>query len=57
LPKAAKKPVPLEKLLRDRGARVTPQRVAILEAVGTAGSHPDAEVIYRYVSRRKGERR
>lgn len=50
--KTAKKSVPLEKLLRDRGARVTPQRVAILKAVRSAGRHPDAEAIYRYVSRK-----
>jgi Fur family peroxide stress response transcriptional regulator len=41
-----------EKTLRDRGARVTPQRVAILQAVASTGSHPDVDAVYRVVSRR-----
>jgi len=41
-----------EKILRDRGARVTPQRVAILQAVESTGSHPDADAVYRVVSRK-----
>jgi Fur family peroxide stress response transcriptional regulator len=41
-----------EKVLREQGARVTPQRVAILRAVGTASSHPDADAVYRGVSRK-----
>jgi len=40
-----------EKILREQGARVTPQRVAILRAVGSSGSHPDADAVYRHVSR------
>lgn len=40
-----------EKILRGRGARVTPQRVAILRAVESSGSHPDADVVYRHVCR------
>ena len=40
-----------ERILREQGARVTPQRVAILRAVEGSGSHPDADAVYRYVSR------
>jgi Fur family peroxide stress response transcriptional regulator len=40
-----------ETVFREQGARVTPQRVAILRAVESAGSHPDAESVYRRVSR------
>ena len=40
-----------EKILREHGARVTPQRVAILRAVGNTGSHPDADAVYRHVVR------
>ena len=40
-----------EKILREHGARVTPQRVAILRAVESTGSHPDADAVYRKVSR------
>ncbi|MGE5248451.1 MAG: Fur family transcriptional regulator [Verrucomicrobiota bacterium] len=39
-----------ERILRERGARVTPQRVAILRAVERSGSHPDADAVYRRVS-------
>jgi Fur family peroxide stress response transcriptional regulator len=39
-----------ERILREQGARVTPQRVAILRAVENSGSHPDADAIYRRVS-------
>ena len=45
------KKVEAEKILRERGTRVTPQRVAILRAVKGTGSHPDADAIYRHVSR------
>jgi Fur family peroxide stress response transcriptional regulator len=38
-------------IFREQGARVTPQRIAILRAVEAAGSHPDAEAVYRHVSR------
>jgi len=41
-----------ERVLHDRGARVTPQRVAILQAVESAGTHPDADTVYRAVSRK-----
>jgi len=41
-----------EEVLREHGTRVTPQRVAILQAVGSARSHPDADAVYRVVSRR-----
>jgi Fur family peroxide stress response transcriptional regulator len=40
-----------ERILREQGARVTPQRVAILKAVENSGSHPDVEAVYRNVSR------
>ncbi|NNG47128.1 MAG: transcriptional repressor [Deltaproteobacteria bacterium] len=40
-----------ERILREQGARVTPQRVAILKAVESSGSHPDADSVYRNVSR------
>ncbi|MDH3238890.1 MAG: transcriptional repressor [Deltaproteobacteria bacterium] len=40
-----------EKVLREQGTRVTPQRVAILRAVKATGSHPDADAVYRHVSR------
>jgi len=39
-----------EKILREHGARVTPQRVAILRAVESSGNHPDADAVYRQVS-------
>ena len=39
-----------EKILREQGARVTPQRAAILRAVENSGSHPDADAVYRQVS-------
>jgi len=39
-----------ERILRERGTRVTPQRVAILRAVERSGDHPDADAIYRQVS-------
>jgi Fur family transcriptional regulator, peroxide stress response regulator len=41
----------VEQLLREKGARITPQRVAILSAVSKSGNHPDADAIYRRVSR------
>jgi Fur family peroxide stress response transcriptional regulator len=37
------------KILRDRGMRITPQRIAVLQAVEVAGNHPDAETVYQYV--------
>src|SRR3972149_2524305 len=40
-----------EKVLREQGARVTPQRVAIFKAVESSGSHPDADAVYKRVSR------
>jgi Fur family peroxide stress response transcriptional regulator len=40
-----------ENVLREQGARVTPQRVAILRAVKVTGNHPDADTVYRHVSR------
>ncbi len=40
-----------ETILREQGARVTPQRVAILRAVEATGSHPDADAVYRHVSK------
>ncbi len=40
-----------ERILREQGARVTPQRVAILKAVEDCGSHPDADAVYRHVCR------
>jgi Fur family transcriptional regulator, peroxide stress response regulator len=40
-----------ENVLREQGTRVTPQRVAILRAVRATGSHPDADTVYRHVSR------
>ncbi len=46
-----KKPDGAEKILREHGARVTPQRVAILRAVENTGSHPDVDAVYRHVSR------
>lgn len=39
-----------EKILREQGARITPQRVAILRAVELSGGHPDADAVYRQVS-------
>jgi len=41
-----------EEVLRERGMRVTPQRVAILQAVGNDRTHPDVDAVYRVVSRR-----
>jgi Fur family peroxide stress response transcriptional regulator len=46
-----KKKVGPEEVLRGQGARVTPQRVAILRAVENTGSHPDADAVYRHVTR------
>ena len=40
-----------EKILREQGARVTPQRVAILRALENTGSHPDVDAVYRRVCR------
>ena len=40
-----------ENVLREQGTRITPQRVAILKAVESTGSHPDADTVYRHVSR------
>ena len=40
-----------EMILREQGARVTPQRVAILRAVAATRDHPDADAVYRHVSR------
>jgi Fur family peroxide stress response transcriptional regulator len=40
-----------ERILREQGARVTPQRVAILRVLEATGSHPDADAVYRQVAR------
>jgi Fur family transcriptional regulator, peroxide stress response regulator len=40
-----------EWVLREHGARVTPQRAAILRALEAMGSHPDADDVYRTVAR------
>src|SRR3990170_5793017 len=40
-----------ERILREQGARITPQRVAILRALEATGSHPDADAVYRQVAR------
>ena len=40
-----------ERILRERGARIPPQRVAILRALEATGSHPDADAVYRQVAR------
>lgn len=40
----------MEQVLREKGARITPQRMAILQAVAISGSHPDADAIYRNVT-------
>src|SRR3972149_10110507 len=47
----SKKPGRAEVILREQGARVTPQRVAILMAVAETGDPPDADSVYRHVSR------
>ena len=47
----SEKPGWAENVLREQGTRVTPQRVAILRAVKVTGSHPDADSVYRHVSR------
>ena len=39
-----------ERILREQGTRVTPQRVAILRAVEGSGSHPDADAVFKQVS-------
>jgi len=41
-----------EEILRDHGMKVTPQRMAILQAVEGHRSHPDVDEVYRIVSRR-----
>ena len=41
----------VEEILRDHGTKVTPQRVAILRAVGSSRSHPDVDAVYRIVSK------
>lgn len=40
-----------EIVLHEQGVRVTPQRMAIIRAVEATGSHPDADAVYRQVSR------
>jgi Fur family peroxide stress response transcriptional regulator len=40
-----------ERILSEQGARITPQRVAILRALEATGSHPDADDVYRQVAR------
>lgn len=39
----------LASALRSKGMRVTPQRLAVLEAVARGGKHPCAEEVYRRV--------
>lgn len=46
----SKKAPGTELVLREMGARITPQRMAILRAVAKCGSHPDADAVYRRVS-------
>ena len=40
------------KLLRERGYRATPQRIAICEALRNAGSHPTVAEIHEYVKKK-----
>lgn len=40
-----------EKILREHGVRITPQRVVILRALKNTGSHPDVDAVYRHVAR------
>jgi|GEM_PF-262068 len=40
------------KLCRDRGLKVTPQRIEIYRELTASAEHPDAETIYRRVKRR-----
>lgn len=39
----------IENLLRNRGLRVTPQRLAVLEVIRSSREHPTAEEIYEIV--------
>ena len=41
----------VERILHEQGARITPQRVAILRVLENSGNHPDADTVYREVSR------
>ncbi len=43
-----KKDEPIQ-ILRDRGMRVTPQRIAVLQTVEVSGNHPAAEMAYQHV--------
>jgi len=52
IPAAAKRLEDVLQRLRDAGHRVTPQRVAILEALVTDPGHPSAERLYKAVSGR-----
>jgi Fur family peroxide stress response transcriptional regulator len=40
----------MELVLREKGVRITPQRMEILRAVAICGSHPNADAIYQRVS-------
>jgi Fur family peroxide stress response transcriptional regulator len=42
----------IKDLLRERGYRVTPQRLAIYDAVWNAGSHPTASEVYELAEQR-----
>lgn len=43
-------PAELSDSFRERGLRITPQRVAVFEALHRSASHPTAESIYRTVA-------
>lgn len=40
----------LNQLLREKGYKVTPQRLAIYEVLNNCNMHPTAETIYRIIS-------
>ena len=41
-----------EKMCRDAGVRLTPQRMEIFREVAQTGDHPDAEMVYKRVRER-----
>lgn len=41
--------IDISKILRDNGYKVTPQRIAIYEALNDCDKHPDAEMLYEYL--------
>lgn len=45
-------PEEIRKRLKEKGLKVTPQRIAILEAVDTLGNHPTADNIREYVQKK-----